>query len=292
MPRSMSESTDSGNDGEELVVHRLTGYTNVPNDLTNDPRLSFREVGVLVWMLGRPPRWRFAADRTAARSPREGREAILTSLRLLRAAGYVHVTKVRGEGGKIVTRTEVADWPKWTGDGSPDSGPPASGHPASGEPHSSVTTENHYGESEELAPLAPPREVEEPAAKRTAAVLAELFAQWWEVYPRHVAKDAARRAYAKAVKRATPQELLAGAERYRDDPTREPAFTAYPATWLNAGRWADEGPCRPEERLRSRGRAAEGDALLRDEMQRAQDARARELELVGGVPALPPGVEL
>ena len=290
MPRSLPEPTDRnnpGDDGEELIVHRRPGgYTNVPNELANDPRLSFREVGVLVWMLARPPRWRFAADRTAARSPREGREAILTSLRILRAAGYVKVTRVRGAGGKLVTRTEVADWPKWTEDGSPDSGSPASGHPASGDPHSSVSTESHYGVTRELAPLAPVRE----RAQASRSVVAGLFDEWWQVYPRKIGKEAARKAYERAIRKTTATELLRGARVYRDDPTREDAYTAHPSTWLNAGRWQDEGPCRPEEQLRPRGRAAEGDALLRDEMQRAQDARAREL--VAGAPALPAGVEL
>lgn len=66
------------------------------------------------------------------------------------------------------------------------------------------------------------------------------FDAWWAVYPRKTAKDAARKAYRAALKRATVEELLAGAERYRDDPHRTPQFTAYPATWLNGGRWGDE----------------------------------------------------
>jgi hypothetical protein len=68
------------------------------------------------------------------------------------------------------------------------------------------------------------------------------FDAFWAAYPRKTAKDAARRAYRSALKRADAATILAGVQRYAADPTRTPQFTAYPATWLNGGRWADEGP--------------------------------------------------
>lgn len=66
------------------------------------------------------------------------------------------------------------------------------------------------------------------------------FDRFYAVYPKHVGKEDARKAFAKALKKATAETIIAGAERYRDDPTRKPEFTAHPATWLNAGRWDDE----------------------------------------------------
>ncbi len=66
------------------------------------------------------------------------------------------------------------------------------------------------------------------------------FVRFYAVYPKHTAKEAARRAYVKAVKKVSPEKILAGAERFRDDPTRNPQYTPHPATWLNAGRWDDE----------------------------------------------------
>ncbi len=79
------------------------------------------------------------------------------------------------------------------------------------------------------------------------------FQSWWQQYPRHVAKDAAERAYAAArVRGATAQELLHGAMRYaaeRDrelDPGKRATFTAHPATWLNAKRWADDPTPAPQ----------------------------------------------
>lgn len=68
------------------------------------------------------------------------------------------------------------------------------------------------------------------------------FDSFWQAYPRRTGKDAARRAFTNARKRAKFDDIIAGAVRFCADPNREDAFTPHPATWLNAGRWADETP--------------------------------------------------
>lgn len=65
------------------------------------------------------------------------------------------------------------------------------------------------------------------------------FEIFWKLYPRKEGKQAAKKAWAKAIKIATIQEILAGVSQYLNDPNRVQAFTAHAATWLNAGRWAD-----------------------------------------------------
>ncbi|WP_244471619.1 hypothetical protein [Methylobacterium sp. ARG-1] len=55
-------------------------------------------------------------------------------------------------------------------------------------------------------------------------------------------------------RKATPEELITGAERFAAERAGEdPTFTAHAKTWLNAGRWADEpalrhAPSRPNGR--------------------------------------------
>jgi hypothetical protein len=63
--------------------------------------------------------------------------------------------------------------------------------------------------------------------------------EFWKIYPLKVGKGAALKAFEKAVKRATPEEIIAGAQRYAKDPNRDPGYTAHAATWLNADRWGD-----------------------------------------------------
>lgn len=64
------------------------------------------------------------------------------------------------------------------------------------------------------------------------------FDSFWSLYPRRVGKLAAIRAYRKALKMATPEEIQRGAKLYAQE-GKAMEYTAHPATWLNAGRWGD-----------------------------------------------------
>lgn len=66
------------------------------------------------------------------------------------------------------------------------------------------------------------------------------FEDFWAAYPRKVEKKGARAKWDTAVKKADPAEIIAGAERYRDDPNRTAKYTKHPTTWLNQGCWEDE----------------------------------------------------
>lgn len=66
------------------------------------------------------------------------------------------------------------------------------------------------------------------------------FGTFWAAYPRHEKRAEAVKAWEKAVKRADPAAIVAGAVRYLQDPNRDPAFTAHASSWLNGDRWEDE----------------------------------------------------
>ena len=86
----------------------------------------------------------------------------------------------------------------------------------------------------------------EQVAGNTAARRADLsapgdrFDEFWAVYPKRVGKGQAGKAWAKAIKLADPQVIIAAAAAFRDSPRRSPDFTKHPATWLNAQCWTDE----------------------------------------------------
>lgn len=88
-----------------------------------------------------------------------------------------------------------------------------------------------------------PDQKKDPAARRAADPYVSLpgFAEFWDVYPRKVAKRDAAKQYRTALNRCgDAQVLIKAAAAYRDDPARKPEFTAHPATWLHGDRWADE----------------------------------------------------
>ena len=65
------------------------------------------------------------------------------------------------------------------------------------------------------------------------------FETFWQAFPRRTEKIAARKAYLKARKMASAQEILDGVARYK---ANKPGYAdwCHPATFLNRGRWMDE----------------------------------------------------
>lgn len=68
----------------------------------------------------------------------------------------------------------------------------------------------------------------------------QAFEQFWLVYPRRTGKGAARASFARALRVVTAVEIIGAAERFRDDPQRDPKYTAHPSTWLNQERYRDD----------------------------------------------------
>lgn len=67
----------------------------------------------------------------------------------------------------------------------------------------------------------------------------EGFAEFYERYPRKVARRPAAKAYGQALNRgATQAEILTGLERHQF--SSDPQYRPHPATWLNAERWRDQ----------------------------------------------------
>jgi len=73
----------------------------------------------------------------------------------------------------------------------------------------------------------------------------QRFAEWYAAYPKHVGRIAAFTSFVRVLRTVEFAVLLEAAERYRDDPKRDPEFTLNPATWLNQGRWEDEAIVTP-----------------------------------------------
>lgn len=96
-----------------------------------------------------------------------------------------------------------------------------------------------------------------PSRKRADASDDPSFDAFWAVYPKRADKGAAKTAWKGALRKATADVIIAGAERYRDDPLRKQEFTKNPATWLRAESWDNQPglaivprPETPEEKWR------------------------------------------
>ena len=90
-----------------------------------------------------------------------------------------------------------------------------------------------------------------PASRRAARhsrrqdpALSAAFDRFWELYPRHQGKEAARKTWEKLNPDAALLEIMLSAlerQRASDQWRRDGGqFIPYPATWLNGRRWEDE----------------------------------------------------
>lgn len=77
-------------------------------------------------------------------------------------------------------------------------------------------------------------------AQQANVNLEREFVNFWEAYPRKVGKLAAHRAFLKARRSASADDILAGARRHAAAMAdKEAQFVPHAATWLNGGRWMD-----------------------------------------------------
>lgn len=92
-------------------------------------------------------------------------------------------------------------------------------------------------------------------------VNAHDFESFWSAWPRKNSRKDAEKAWAKAIKKASPEVIIGAARAYASSPYRpEKQFVPYGASWLNGERWNDPLPepahgsvsqLGPNDRLRS-----------------------------------------
>jgi len=115
-------------------------------------------------------------------------------------------------------------------------------------------------------------------ARGTETAPAITFEAFYAAYPWHTGRQAAVKAWTKAVKAADPADIVAGACRYAADTNRDPAFTKQPATWLNQGCW-DDDPLPARRRGGSAGSQEFHDELFGDARARAAQAEAYQAQM-------------
>lgn len=128
---------------QEVTIRRRRrerDFTDLPNLLIRDERISWKALGLLVYLLHLPPDWKLRLSHLAKRKGMHGskRDATRTAIGELEVAGYLQVVQLR-EGGKFKgVDWIVSDEPVETGSGSDIS--PRSDFPAPVFPYSENPT--------------------------------------------------------------------------------------------------------------------------------------------------------
>lgn len=246
-------------------------FTQIPNAWLRDQRLSRRARGLLGEIMTHRVGWHVTIS-SLQKAGNEGRDAIRTALLELREAGYLKLAQTRGDGGRFNEVEYELCAPLITADGFPDTGGSTAvgsadvGSPDVGESDTknTISSEDHLGEDH--APLPPAGVSRGEVVGRGAGSLESLyFETFYKAYPRHTGRAAAEKAFAKALRVAPAERIVAGARRFAADPNLPPReearFIPHPATWLNAGRW-DDDPLPPRGGDRGQQQQQQGLALI------------------------------
>lgn len=227
------------------------GFVRVPHTLIDSGILSAQEFMVYLSLL------RHRSHRTGkcwpglaviAKESRLSRRTAIRAIKALEDVGAVVVFRSQNQANRYT----VVPFQKWVqcqpGTSATESLVPDS-HPTSATESLPLVPESHPASATE----SPEQELrtrtsnENQEVDTPAPAYSADFLDWYARYPRHEGKRNAAKAYERARKRATIEQLNAGAERYAADPNRKPKFTKHPATWLNGDCW-DDAPL-PSEKV-------------------------------------------
>jgi hypothetical protein len=233
-------------------------FTMVPNGLIRDEELPAAAKMLLIYLLSHKVGYQIL-DSQIIREIGMGREALRTARKQLEAQGFIELERVRNDDKSLgAYRYELQDARGWFS---------TVGNPTVGEPTVGQATVGNPPDNRRLIPNK--TTAKKTKTKKTSDPDFDLF---WSIYPKKDDKPLAIRAFKKAVERARVDVIVAGAERYRDDPNRELAFTKNPSTWLNADAW-ENGPLAPRGRKLTN---AENAALLARKYREADSVKAIE----------------
>jgi hypothetical protein len=238
-------------------------FTQIPNDWVRDERLTLEARGLLAQIMSHRPGWNLSIKSLAARNS-IGRDKVKRIMDELLKFGYLERSEKQGHD----ERGHLAGYDYYTRD------------------PQGVTQEPCKAEPDKAEPIKadkPPKKTipkEEHSIKKTIDIELD-FNQFWAAYPKKQDKALAKRSFEKAITRASFDEIIAGAEQYRDDPNRDPLFTKNPSTWLNADAWENDPlPALIARKPRKLTNAEEGLLLVQKyrEQEAARQGQPKELD--------------
>lgn len=215
-------------------------FVMVRNEWARDRRLSLKAVGLLTYLHSHEDGYRLSLAQII-RDHTDGKDAVGTGLDELESNGYLARVRARANGGQWGETDYVLADP-FDAHGRIIRQLPAeeeretrrSGLPAPGNPRREIRPiEDQQTEHQESPSDSPPLFAVTDEERQ-----GPTFDDFWAAYPKKVGKDAARRAWAKAVRRDDPAKIVDVVRRYPFRPDKQ--FVKDPATWLNAGCWTDD----------------------------------------------------
>jgi hypothetical protein len=183
-------------------------FTQIHNAWVRDPNLSYKAKGLLTYLLSHEVGYTITIGQIIRESG-DGKQSVRSALEELIKAGYLETKRTTDARGYNAGLAYFIKDPK-----NPKSDNPTLDNP---------TLDNQTALENNLTKKTIKQE------KPTAYG----FDTFWNLYPKKVAKADALKAWNKATKKKTADELIALTKAYSESKLPDMTYIPYPASWLN-----------------------------------------------------------
>jgi len=183
-------------------------FTQIPNGWVRDSNLSLKAIGLLTQLMSHRPGWNMSVS-SLARFNKVGVDTIKSAVKELELYGYLK----RSEKQEHNEDGTFADYIWTTAD--PFQNP--------------VTAKPVSGKQDTKNTITKEQQVKKNKQENTDTG----FDEFWNLYPKKVAKADALKAWIKATKKKPAEDLLKLTKAYAEGKLPEPTYIPYPASWLN-----------------------------------------------------------
>lgn len=194
----------------KIYRHDSQPFAQVPNSAIRDPEISPNAFRLLAYLMSHKEGYELTYGQIE-RQTTLGRYAINEAIKVLTDKGWLRTERTKKDNGQFG---------------------PTSFHILDPEAVDSVADDSSVGDST----------MEQPTDNKNTNYLEntktkekhlEGFDTFWNLYPKRVAKADALKAWNKATKKKTADELIALTKAYSESKLPDMTYIPYPASWLN-----------------------------------------------------------
>jgi predicted transcriptional regulator len=196
----------------KIYRHDSQPFAQVPNSAIRDPQISPNAFRLLAYLMSHKEGYELTYGQIE-RQTTLGRYAINEAIRVLTDKGWLRTERTKKDNGQFG---------------------PTSFHILDPEAVDSVADDSSAGHStmEQPTDIKNTNYLEKTKDKEKHL---EGFNEFWNLYPKKIAKADALKAWGKATKTKTADELLKLTKAYAEGKLPEDKYIPYPASWLNKG---------------------------------------------------------
>ena len=194
----------------KIYRHDSQPFAQVPNSAIRDPEISPNAFRLLAYLMSHKEGYELTYGQIE-RQTTLGRYAINEAIRVLTIKGWLRTERTKKDNGQFG---------------------PTSFHILDPEAVDSVADDSSVGHStmEQPTDIKNTNYLENTKTKEKHL---EAFETFWLLYPKRIAKADALKAWNKAIKKKTADELIGLTKTYSESKLPDMTYIPYPASWLN-----------------------------------------------------------